>query len=70
MQQAFDTHFNPDQRKRFRELCIQCRQSLTAQQSGAGGGGGGGGGGDFGGGGGGDFGGGGGGDFGGGGGDF
>lgn len=41
MQQAFDTHFNADQRKRFRELCIQCRQSLTAQQAGAGGGGGG-----------------------------
>lgn len=37
MQQAFDTHFTPAQRKRFRELCIQVRQQLTAQQLGNGG---------------------------------
>lgn len=39
MQKVFDDHFNPDQKKRFRELCVQLRQQLNAQQVGGGGGG-------------------------------
>jgi len=34
MQKVFDDNLNPEQRKRFRQLCIQCRQSLNAQQGG------------------------------------
>ncbi|HEX4612865.1 MAG TPA: hypothetical protein VH092_32030 [Urbifossiella sp.] len=34
MQKIFDDNFNPDQKKRFRELCIQLREQLTANQVG------------------------------------
>ncbi|HYH69479.1 MAG TPA: hypothetical protein VD866_32590 [Urbifossiella sp.] len=34
MQKVFDDNLNPEQRKRFRQLCIQCRQSLNSQQMG------------------------------------
>jgi len=37
MQKIFDDNFNPAQKKRFRELCIQARQALNAQQVGTGG---------------------------------
>ncbi|QDU19181.1 hypothetical protein [Urbifossiella limnaea] len=37
MQKVFDDVFTADQKKRFRELCIQARQALNAQQLGTGG---------------------------------
>jgi hypothetical protein len=36
MQKIFDDNFNPDQKKRFRELCIQLRQQLNDQRVGSG----------------------------------
>ncbi len=34
MQKAFDDHMTAEQRKRFRQLCVQARQTLTAAQGG------------------------------------